>query len=655
MHLDAILLDLALIFGVAVAVVLGLARVGLPPVAGYIAAGILVGPGGLGLVAEHARVESLAELGVALLLFTIGLEFSLDRLRSMGRSVALGGGAQVASTVLAALALGWAAGLAPGASIFWGYAAALSSTAIVLRALADREEIAAPHGRFVVAVLIFQDLCIVPMMLTLPLLGGGGGSAATILATLAKSLAMLAAILVAARWIVPRVLLRVAATRRRELFVLSVLFISIVVAVGTAALGLSVALGAFLAGVIIADTEFLHQAAADVAPFRDALASVFFVSIGMLFDPAAVVAEPGLVLGGVALLVGSKLALATAAALVLRFPARVALVAGLSLAQVGEFSFVLVKSGEGLGLVEAHHARLFIAASVITMFLAPLAVAASPRLGAAGARLLQPLERLWMPAALPAPLAEARLEGHVVVAGLGVAGQLLATALRNAGAPYVGIDLNPDTVIRLRREGHPAHYGDVASHEVLDLVAQVSRARVVVFLLSDPDAARRAVAVTRTHWPTVRCLVRAHRAGHDEVALAGPMVEVVSEDLETALEIVERVMHRVDGPAPALASALSAARRARGPHGERQVAPESVVAGMSLDAVVLVEGAPAVGRSLVEAQLRQRDGALVVALSRAGCTVTAPDAQERLRAGDVLFLAGTRDQLHRSRELLCGA
>ncbi|MFN7147821.1 MAG: cation:proton antiporter, partial [Myxococcota bacterium] len=330
---------------------------------------------------------------VALLLFTIGLEFSLARLGRIARYVVVGGGLQVLLTVLAAALVAGVAGHSLGVGLFWGYLAALSSTAIVLRALADREETAAPHGRFIIGVLIFQDLCIVPMMLTLPMLAGTAGGVGEILQTVGKAVAVIVAALLLARRGVPALLERVAATQRRELFLLAVLSIAIVVAAVTASTGLSLALGAFLAGVVIADTDFVHQATNDVGPFRDTFASLFFVSIGMLFDPAVVADAPGPVFVVFALVVFGKFLLATLAAMFMRFPARVAVTAGVGLAQVGEFSFVLLGSGRAIGLIDEEGADIFLAASVLSMIVAPLAVAASPRI-AAGARLLRPLERL---------------------------------------------------------------------------------------------------------------------------------------------------------------------------------------------------------------------------------------------------------------------
>lgn len=646
MHLESLLHDLTLIFGVALVVVLGLGRIGLPPIAGFLLAGITIGPGGFGLVDDVHQVEVLAELGVALLLFTIGLEFSLARLQRIARYVTIGGGMQVLFTVAAATAITVLYGGRWQVGVFFGFLAALSSTAIVLRALADRNETRAPHGRFVVAVLIFQDLCIVPMMLALPLLAGQAGGPADIAWTLGKAVAVVVGVLVLARRVVPFVLHHVAATRRRELFLLSVLLIAIAVASATSAMGLSLALGAFLAGVVVADTDFVHQASSDVAPFRDALASLFFVSIGMLLDPAVIGDAPLTVLGLCVVLLVGKALLATLAGLGMRFPPRVAVVAGVSLAQVGEFSFVLLQEGQDLGIVAPDVGRMFVAASVLTMIVTPLMVAASPRIGAAGATLLRPLEHLLADTPEEDDPATTEVKhGHVIVAGYGLGGRVLVAALESARVPYITIELEPEAVRAERSTGRDVRYGDITSAEVLAHVAQAGTAKVLVLLLSDAEATRRCVAVARQHFPRLHVIARTQR--HTEHPPSNdPNVEVVTEDYETALEIVERVLHRLGS---AMAGAVNTTRHTRDAAGERMLDLGTVVGAMAMDGVVLTLTDWAADRTIAETGLRAVGGALVVAVSRGETTITTPAPDLRLDAGDVLFLFGTRPQLDRSR------
>lgn len=655
MDLHHLLRDLVVIFSSGVLAVLLLRRVGLPPVVGFLAAGLLVGPHTLGLVGDVHTVELIAELGVALLLFTIGLELSLERLRRIGRLVAVGGSLQVGLTVLGGVGLALALGASWQQGVFWGCLGALSSTAIVLRELGERGELNAPHGRMVVGVLIFQDLCIVPMMLAVPLLAGEGGSVVEVLGVLGRSLAVLALVIALALRVVPWFLRRVARTRSREVFLLAVLALASAVAWATASLGLSLALGAFLAGVVVSETEYVHQALSEVTPFRDALASLFFVSVGMLLDPAVVLARPGFVVALVGLLLVGKLALATLAVLLMRFPARVAVLSGLALAQVGEFSFVLLRSGQGAGLLSPVLAGQLLAASVVTMVGAPLVLALSPRL-AAGARLLRPLERLLAvrPQEEAPEAAEAPPRDHVVIAGLGLGGRTLALALEAARVPYVAVELNPETVIRERAQGRRVVYGDVTSVDVLEHQLHVPHARQVVLLLSDVAAGRRAAALIRARYPAVPVLLRVHRLEYDLDGPLDPGVQLLAEDQEAAVEVVERVLRGAGVAGSVVAGLVSAARGVRQEGGAPALPPAGVGGVLALEALTLAPGDAAVGQSLGGLGLRARSGALVVALGRGGQVRTAPEPDAALCAGDTLFLVGLREQLGAAEGVLRG-
>lgn len=653
---ESLLADPAVVFCAGASAVLLLGRLGLPPMLGFLVAGLLIGPHALGFVDDPHVIETVAELGVALLLFTIGLEFSFDRLRRIGRFVVLGGSLQVGLTILATLLIAVGLGLGEREGVYWGFLAAVSSTAIVLRLLADRREIDAPHGRFVVGVLIFQDLCIVPMMLAVPLLAGAETTAWDLLLVLGKAALVVTLVVVAARKLVPALLGRAARAAAREVFVLAVLSVAALVAWATASLGLSIALGAFLAGIVIAETEFVHRVHAEVSPFRDALASLFFVSVGMLLDPATVLGRPGAVVGLVLVLVVGKLLIAALAVLLMRFPARVALLSGLALAQVGEFSFVLLRAGEEAGLVGASAAALFLAASVVTMIATPLLVGWSPRF-AAGAQLLRPLEALLAvrppdePAAAPAAP-----EGHVVVAGLGLGGRTLVRSLEAAGIPYLGLELDPETVIAERAAGHAVRYGDATSLEVLERVAHLASARQVVLLLSDVEAASRAASLIRERHPELPVLLRVHRLERDAVPASLPGVQVVAEDHETAVEVVERVLRRSGVDGALHAAAISVARGARGERGDPIVPPTGLAGMLNMQAVTLGGEDHAVGKSILELNLRATTGGLVVALARDGLLKPSPRPRDPLRAGDTLFLLGTGDQLSEAaRRLAIGA
>lgn len=635
MHELGFLRDLVVIFGGALVVVLVLGRLRLPTIAGFLLAGALMGPAGLGWVRDAAEVESLAEIGIVLLLFTIGLEFSLGELRRLGRVLSLGGGLQVGLTTLVVIGLASLLGWSLPRGTFLGFVVALSSTAIVLKGLAERGETDAPHGRLIVGVLLFQDLCVVPMLLLTPMLAGRGGGPAQMARALLTAAAVVLGTLVLARQVVPRALHLVAATRRRDLFVLAVVTVCAGIGWATSLVGLSLALGAFLAGVVLADSEYGHQALADVLPLRDIFTSLFFVSMGMLLDLRVLAQRPAAVLVLVAAVLAGKALLAAAAGLAVGFPPRAAVLAGLALAQVGEFSFVLARLGGELGLLAAEEARLLFAAAIVSMLVAPFALRFGPSVVAGAARFRR-LERLLrLTAGEVAERPEAGLAGHVVVLGYGVGGEMLAQVLREAGSAYAVLDVNAERVREARRRGEPVYYGDATSREMLELVG-VGRALQVAVLLNDPDAGLRAVRSARALAPEARILARARYVADVQPLLQAGATEVVAQEFEASLEIIGRVMDQAGGEAgPGVA--LLAGRLPR---------------GLTVQSFAVRQDAWIVGRSLGEAQLRARSGASLVGLSRGEASAVIPAADAVLAAGDVLCLAGDPRQVAAARFLL---
>ena len=532
---------------IAVAVVVVLTRLQMPAIAGFIVAGALVGPAGFGLTKDVALIQSLAEGGVVMLLFTIGLEFSIARLKSFWRLLALGGGLQVGLTTAGVATLSVLRGYTWQQSVFFGFLVSLSSTAIVLRALSERNEVDAPHGRMIVGALIFQDLCVVPMMLVTPMLGGAvGNGAVDVFVALGKAGLLVAATLVIGRSVLPKILFRVAATRRRELFLLAVLLVCVGVAWLTSMSGLSLALGAFLAGIALADSEYGAHALSEVLPFREALASLFFISVGMLFDVRVVLEDPVRLALLVFLVLGGKAVVATAASLLMRLPPRVAVLSGIGLAQVGEFSFVLIGVGVTAGLVSAPDRRVFIAVAVLTMVVTPLLIQLNPQL-ATKTTQLKALELLLGTRGvteLVTPEAKQKWTNHVIVAGWGVTGQRVTQALTGSGVPWLVVELNPSVSATKAKEGLPFFFGDVTSEEVL-LAAGVERARALLLLINDGEGARRALKVARQLAPTLPILVRVHyQRDVEEIRKAGATKVVAAEEeganaaMWSALEMV---------------------------------------------------------------------------------------------------------------------
>lgn len=537
-----LLKDLVVIFAVAVTTVVILRRVHVPSIAGFIFAGVVVGPNVVGVVGDAHEVEVLAEVGVALLLFGIGLELSLDRVRRLWRLILAGGAFQVAITTAVVVFVLWLMDFPVATAVFFGCVMAISSTAVVLSALRARGEIDSPHGRLTLGILIFQDLCVVPMILMIPLLSGSAPPGTLALAAL-KSAAVLAAVLIGARFLVPHVLNFVARTRQRDVFVLSVFLVCIGTAWLVSAAGVSLALGAFLAGLVVAGSEYRHQALSDLIPFREVFASVFFVSVGMLLDPSAIVdnALPIFVL--LAAIVFGKAIAAMLASLTLRLPLRVSILAGLALAQVGEFSFVLLGAGrDALTLPQPFTDNLTVAI-VVSMLITPLIVAVSPRVAAGMGKATVLTRRLGVRTPSDEPPGERPMKDHVIIAGHGITGQELARTLEECGIPYVVIDINPENVRRAIRRGEHAFYGDVTSAEVLELLG-VERARELVLVINDIGATIHAVHAVRRLAPSLPIFVRVvYAADIDRVVKAGAS-EVVAAELEASVEVTQRVLER---------------------------------------------------------------------------------------------------------------
>lgn len=620
--------DLVVLFATALAVVLVLSRLRLPAIAGFLVAGALIGPSGLGWVGSVHEIEQIAEIGVVLLLFTIGLEFSLADLRRLGRALVVGGGLQVTLTTAAVAGLAHLGGVPPARGIFYGFLVALSSTAIVLKGLAERGETDAPQGRLVVGVLLFQDLCVVPMMLLVPLLGGGEGGAAPVARALLTAGAVVLVTLALARAIVPRALRLVAATRARDIFILAVVVLCGGIAWLTSLVGLSLALGAFLAGLALAGSEYGDQAFSDVLPLREIFTSLFFVSMGMLLDVHVLADAPGAVLGLVGALLVGKAGIAGLAGLVLRLPLRVAVLGGLALAQVGEFSFVLARLGERHSLLDAGDMRLFFAAGVVTMLVTPFALRFGPQV-AAGAARLRVLDRLLGPGGEDLATVPPGLSGHVVVLGYGVGGRMLAEILRSASVPFVAVDINAERVREARRHDEPLHYGDVTSPDILAHV-RVGAARQVAVLLNDPGATVRAVRAARRLAPQAAIVARARYVADVPALLQAGATEAVAQEFEASLEVIRRVMKAAGAPASL---------------------PGRLPAGLEVESLPVREGDWLAGRTLAEAQLRPRTGATVVSVSRGEATAVNPDPGDRLEAGDVLCLVGDEGQIALARTL----
>lgn len=545
MQAPAFLEPLAIVFLAALVSAYVLHRLRQPPLIGFLLAGALVGPFGLGLAADAQAIATLAEAGVVLLLFTVGLELGLPNLKRLGRIVWVAGSMQVVGTIGLVAAVGLLRGYDLRRAAFFGFLVALSSTAILLTLLVERRELDSLHGRLLVGILIFQDLAVVPMMLAIPALAAGqaGQGLTGALVALGKTAATAMFLFVGARLIIPRLLGALAGTQQKAIFVVAVLFIVLGTALATAFAGLTAALGAFLAGLAISESDYGHQAMADIAPFRDAFNALFFVSIGMLFDPRILVSRPAEVGIIVALILAGKTAAGALPVALLGYGPRTAVVVGVSLAQIGEFSFVLLSQGLAVSLISTELYQAFLGAAIVSMLATPFLTERSHSLAS---RFRRAVESLGGEPAGPGGLPS---EGHVVVLGFGHMGETLARVLGRAQISYRVLDLNPERVARGRQKQIPIEYGDTTSDLVLKR-AGLPRARAAILLLSDPRATRHTLRLCRQLAPKSFLLVRTRYLADIPDLSALGADEVVAEEFETSFEISRRTLGALGLPVP---------------------------------------------------------------------------------------------------------
>ena len=655
----AFLKTLVITFGTSALVVFLLGKLKIPSVVGFLVAGVIVGPYSLNLVADVHTVERIAELGVVLLLFTIGLEFSVRNLIAL-RSVVLGGGfLQVFLTAGGAALLSfYAFQQTLNQSIFNGFLVSLSSTAIVLKTIFDRGEIHAPHGRVSLGILLFQDLCVVPLMLFVPILSGMEQGIGTIALTLLKAMALVAAVLLVAEWIVPAILHQVVSLRMSELFVMTIILLSIGTALLTALLGLSLALGAFLAGVVISESEYASQAMSDILPFKESFTGLFFISIGMLMDLSFFTSNILFVLGAVVIIVVAKGLTVSLAALTLGYSLRTALQTGLYLSQIGEFSFVLAVAGKAVNLISEDHYQLFLSASILTMLLTPLLMRTSAPLSVflSSKKILQRLDRNRTRA--QRERYPEKITDHVIVIGCGVNGRNVARVLRESGIPYVILEFNNDIVGEMKKRGEPIYYGDGTRLEILRRL-RIPHAQVVVVAISDAAATRRITQLVRRENPDLHLIVRTrYTAEVDDLIRLGAN-EVIPEEFETSVEIFSRVLHHYHVPINVISDYIDHVREDSYKVLRRVQLPRKHLAergaflqDIETEIYLLRPGLVGIGKTLKDLDLRAETGATLIAIQRKGKTFQNPPPNFVLKAGDAVLLIGRRKEIGLALEYL---
>jgi monovalent cation:H+ antiporter-2, CPA2 family len=648
-----IIRDIVIILFVSIPIVFIFNKFRIPSIVGFLIAGILIGPHVFKLITEIEQIEMMAEIGVILLLFTIGLEISLQRLMQMRRFLIVAGGLQVSLTIIITGFLFYLVGIPLNQSVFFGMLLSLSSTAIVLKLLDDKNELEAPHGRIAVGMLIFQDIAIVPMILFVPVLALAGDVRFGMIALqFLVALLAIGIIIVLARFFIPKIIYQMAKLRIREVFTIGTLLLILGTAHLTEMAGLSLALGAFIAGLMISESEFSHQVFADIIPLKDAFISIFFVSIGLLLNVQLILEVPLVI---IVLIIGIVVIKSGIIVLVIRymkFPTRTALIAGLSLAQVGEFSFVLASVGIMYNILPVEYYHAFLASSIFTMLLTPLLVHLAPMLAikVSGLQSAYPFVKQ--------DVTDSSLKHHVIIVGYGLNGQNVARVLKETGIPYIIIELNPETVNRLNTRKEKVIFGDVTRRDILDL-ADVRTAKCIVFAISDPGATAMGLKLVNQLNPDIFTIVRARNTiGIEDLKRFGADV-IIPEEFETSLQIFSKVLENYHIPVNVIMRQMAILRSESY---QMMVKEGSGISSLTHIDEILAAGITEtyyvdddnvhIGKTLSELDLRAQTDATIIAIVRNGKTITGPPPSERITLHDTYVLVGDHKSVDRAIQLL---
>ncbi len=647
--------DIVTLFCLSIGVLLICHKIKMPPVVGFLLTGVLCGPSALALVKNIHAVELLSEVGVVLLLFTIGMEMSGEEIARLRKPIFVGGTVQVVLTIAASALIISLCGRTWQEGVMFGCLAALSSTAIVLSRLQQKAQSESPHARLVLAVMIFQDIAVVPMMLVIPFLAGQGnpsGNFTALLLSAARTVAVLGCGWVLARHIVPWIIRQVLYTRNRELLLMTVLGLCFAIAMGTAWLGLSLALGAFLAGLLLAGSEYSLNVLEGVLPFKEVFTSLFFISVGMLLDVQFFFGHIGSIVCFAAALIVLKSMFALPAPLAVGYPVKTAILAAMSLAQIGEFSFALARSAVDAGLLDTMGYQMFLAASILTMLLTPTVMNLSPRVAAYVYKVFHLKGSLEEPKP-----AHSDMHDHLIIVGFGIGGQHLARTAKEAGIPYIILEMNPETVDRYKGQ-EPIYGGDASLPLVLEHFG-IHTARVITVVISDRSAVRAITATAHKLNPKIHIVVRTRFLGEVRELQQLGANDVISEDFETSIEIFSRVLGYYMVPIQTVERFVNTIRKEE--YGsihklwmqgsDLSTLTDDVLNGLEVVACKVEAGSSIAECSLMDTALRRKYGVTVVGLRHKGEVIPSPGGTAVLHAGDTAFLFAAPEAISEAMHL----
>jgi len=662
-HEISLLANLAIALVVAFVGGLLARQIGLPTIVGYLLAGMAIGPFTPGFVGDVEDIRQLAEIGVIFLMFGVGLHFSLKDLWDV-RQVALPGAMlQMAIATGLGFALSQLWGWAPLSGLMLGLSISIASTVVLLRGLMDNGLLSTTAGRIAVGWLVMEDLATVLILVMLPILFGGHNEQSlwSAILSLLKVALFVTVVLFIGRRLLPKLLDVIVATRSRELFILAAVAIALGTAFGAAAFfDVSLALGAFLAGVVLSETQFSHQIGDDVLPFRETFAVIFFVSVGMIVNPVYLWANAGQVLALTALIVLGKAFFTQLLGFVLPASGRTMLIVAAGLSQIGEFSFILGQAGVTLGLLTTEQYSLILAGSLLSIMVNPLMFRSIKTVERVMQRMSPQLwERFDQHPLQPADLALPR-EGHVVVVGYGRVGQHIVNVLERLGVPRLVIEIDSGRAAEFNARGIPTLFGDAANSDVL-IHAGLERARALVVTLPDETATEMVVAAARKIAPNLPIIARAATTKGVGRLLNLGAHDVIHPELEGGLEVMRHTLLCLGYPATQVQGYTDAVRRDEydttvSSDAEHQALDQMVRAARGIEIAwrLVSEQSPIVGQTLAEANIRARTGASVIALIRNQQLIANPKSSTVFQAGDLLGLIGDREQIAAAEQLLSG-
>lgn len=647
-----LLRDIVALMAVSVPISIILTRLGFPTVVGFLVTGAVIGPYGFGLVVELESVETLAQIGIVLLLFTIGLEFSLTRMLNIRREAISGGLMQVVITTVIAVVLAVMLGLTVTQAVLVGFIISLSSTAIVLKLLLDSGELNSAHGTLSLGILLFQDICVVLMVMVVRILGGDSGASAYELAKgIGLSLIAFGAIIAAVTYALPKIFDSVARLKSREVFILTIVLVCLGTAWLTSFFGLSLAIGAFIAGVAVSESEYSNQIVADVVPFRDIFSSLFFMSIGMLLDVRYFAYNLPLVLLLVAGIFVVKSAALVAVGQALKYPVRLSIAVGMALAQIGEFSFILIKMGKDYGLLTVGLYQSLLGASIFSM-------AITPFIFRRASRAAYDVWRALGKGGMKKDFKKVTASNHVIIIGYGLNGRNLAKVLKETAVPHIVVDANIMRVREAKSSGAHAYFGDASHPEILRKMG-IESAKMVVVAISDPISTRRIVKEARELSGAATIIVRTRYTREMEDLGRLGASQVIPEEFETSVEIFARVLRDYRIPSNIIQNQIDLVRQEgyamlRTPYtgAERLDKLTSIFEANLMDTFYVNPDCWATGKTLHEINLRKSTGASVIAILRKGVAKTNPHADFAVDAGDILVLLGSHEEMNSAMRFL---